>query len=358
MGKCEQRTYAYAVLAVSPTITEGSTVVLQGTTLTLPRFSLNSPDPPPTGLPFVGDGSGKTDEQTPAGALGLLAKVAGYGGTIDSKLHLEFSMYFYSDCHQKCCIKGKLTGIQAELLYQYPMTIKNITLTEPKVDFADVSFGGDCKPPKWKLCCSGSDKIELKLSKTEIVSGKLVVGITGKANLEYEIWEPSGQESEKSKGVAMAHPQSDGTVKFALKSGSSVVPLPPELGGSVAVANASGFFVVKPLKRDGCMQSFALTELAYRAPSIKLANGRDTGINRVLLAPGPHPHGTIDMDTGRFEVAVDQIILNDLWDEAHPVRVQSRVIGFYDQATGELEMMTQSYDTFPPLDVREPPAKG
>jgi hypothetical protein len=359
MGTCDVRVGAFARLQITLQVVDGTTIVVGQTTISLPRFNLNSPDPPPGNLKFAGRQQPATQPLTTGGNISTLS----YSGSINSVLTLDWNMNFYTDCTGPYCIKGKITGIKADILYEFhvgPYHGLNPNLVETTVTSPDISFGADCKAPEWKLCCTGSQTVEMELDMHPLVHNKLDLTIEdAEATIQYEIWERAGAAEKTHAAFRRTEQRDDGTVRFAVRAGSvhSTVPLPPALGGGVlTIAEAEGYVAVRPGAIDGCMQELEVIELAYHVPSVKLGAG-ESGPIQIALAPGERAYGHVDHCTGMLNLTVPQVIRAPVFAEAD-IRVASRVTGFFDAATGDAHIVTLSFDEFPELPTKPPAKKG
>lgn len=350
MSTCDIRVGAFARLQITLQVADGSTIVVGQTTINLPRFNLNSPAPPPGGLKFAGQQQATTQPLATGGNINTF----GYSGSINSVLTLDWNMGFYTDCNGPYCLKGKVTGIKADLLYEYhvgPYHGLNPNLVETTITSPDIAFGQECKAPEWKLCCDGTNTVEMKLDMHPLVANKLDVTIeNAEATIHYEIWERAGAPEKTMAAFRKADSREDGTVRFAVRSDSvrSTVPLPALLGGGVVVVTeAEGYVVIRPGTLHECIQDLEVIELAYRVPSVKLAV-TETGPIEVALAPGESARGQINHCTGMVNLDVPQVIRAQLFGDAG-IKVASRVTGFFDATSGEAHIVTLSFDQFPEL---------
>jgi hypothetical protein len=364
MSKCDAEVYAYANVSLNVLVNEDGNVMVGQTTLTLPRTGLNSQDPAGAGLKNAGPDAVRTPSKQLGGAIDIDVPFVGhYTGHMITQLDLEFSARMYADCDGPYCVRCDVTDIEAQVLYEYPTKLRDVDLRDDTIQFPDQrSSHTTCKAPEWELCCPPQQKqLEFKLlDKHALVPGKLLLTISGKATATYEIWRRTsgrGQSSAADFGKAETRP--DGTMKFALASGTinSKVPLPASLGGGVViVTEATGYVVCRPGRARDHWYPLEILELAYETPSIKLPDGRETGPNRVMLDPEQPATGEVDLHTGALTLNVPQLISNALFRE-QPIRVSSRIAGFYDAVHGVAHIVTYAFDEFPDVALERPKAK-
>lgn len=178
------------------------------------------------------------------------------------------------------------------------------------------------------------------------------MNLTFSATIEYEIWRQDAEQgSQTAAGTyKKAALESDGGLKFALRSeGVKVrVSLPAGLGGAaVDLVKAEGFAKVQPGPVIGRTQTFQITEVRLSAPSVKLPDGRETGGNVVTLAPGYPASGRLDLDTGKIDIQLTEMTVNDLFPHTSPIILHSRLVGLYDPVIEEAHVITLAVDEFP-----------
>lgn len=352
---CDVRVGAFANVTVTVQVSKDGTSQVPQTTVRLPRIGLASPAPPPAGLKHDGRFEPETPEITTGGNFSVTTvPIVGstYTGSINSLLKFRWVIDVYSDCAAPVCVKGKVTGIRANVHYEYGATA-GFDLVSTNITNPDVPYGGPCETPPWTLCCRGTQTVPLDLSEFALINNDLTFEIDGECTVEYEIYVRTTEPERTRAAFHRPDFRKDGTVMLALRSDSvkSVMPLPAKFGGGkLTVSDASGYVVLRPGDKVGCIQQLDVVELSYRIPSQKL-EGVETGAIVVALAPESRARGQLDHCSGLLQLDVPQIIRAPVLGDG-AILVNSTVTGFYDAVSGEAEILTFSFDKFPELPTR------
>jgi hypothetical protein len=356
MATCQERIRVKANLEVGIDITVDGRRTVQPK-LAFPPFDVREVDPTPSGLNNAGAINKTTSQTSATGRISnLIFALPGtptVSGSITTKLSLVFAGEFFTDCAGPYCLKGRIYDVRAEVHFE---TKAGVDLTTNTHTFPPSSWDGGCRPPDWVLCCSetGVD-LDLELDEFEVAdsSAALRIELDGEARMDYEIWgrAPGSKAEASTSTYSRARTLPDGGVEFALRRESVrvVVPLPAGLGGGeVTIEGARGTAVVVPGPIEGNLQQLAIRSLDLRAAAVVLPGGKSSGENRVMLAPGQESEGWIDLASGIVHLRLREIIVNDLFDLDHPIRVDSQLVGLYDAATGDVRLLGSGRDRFPP----------
>ena len=191
IGKCDQRTYAFANVALSIDITVDGMRTVQPH-LAFPKFSLRSPGAPPAGLKAAGGVSKQAKGETSHGNAKLHGAFALFGpkisGWFDSTVTLTVEPNFYCDCDGTYCLKGNLQDIKLRLKFEDPHTIGHPRVCEIDHTFETMSWDDGCKPPDWQVCCEEKGIcLDFDLDRF-LVTQDLEMTVSGEAVLNYQVW--------------------------------------------------------------------------------------------------------------------------------------------------------------------------
>ena len=345
MAQCDHRTYVYANLELTIQLNRNGNVAIPQTQVTLPEFPLNNQPPPPTGMRVVSQIVQRTNVDETAGTIDVGVPIVGpsFTGRISTKLSLRLSSTLYADEPGPYCVIWKASGFESSSLFEGPL---GLDLAEGSYQFSDLTAGSSC--PGAKIC---EDTIDLEWDYEHRLLSLVEMELEGECQLHYAIYRVTDEKKEKAAGNYKEVGQlSNGSYRYALarESVRVKVPLPESLGGKeLWIEEAEGYVVVAPgAVRDG-KQRLQVEALHLTAPSVKLPDGRSSGTNHILLAPGRESHGTLDLSTGELSLALHEIIFNDLFALDAPIRVHSRVAGLYDFRDREADVVGHAVDLFP-----------
>jgi hypothetical protein len=358
MARCEvQVTGAFADLTLTVLVNKDGTQLVNIQAMALKGLSLHKPDPVPMPpLNYAGRKEPETKEVQGGATLDVtFPPVVGsnYKGALTAPLKFNFTLDFWADCTGPYCISGQVKKIQCDLKIEYKLPlVPNYNLWKIHYDFPDVDLNpAGCPTPPWTKCC-GPLSHTVDLAWDSDLTSDIEASITGDAVIEYTIWRKIPQEgSEHTSGQYQktgAH--SDGSMRFELREESvrANVPLPASLGGgAIELTQATGHAIARLGPIAGHLQAVQIVELNLCAPSVTFPDGRHSGINRIVLAPGCESSGTLNLDTGAIDLRLAEVIVNDLFDIAAPINVRSRVVGFYDAPTGQVRIVSRAVDNFP-----------